>query len=163
MQPLKVPRPSRFETPTISAQKTLAPFVRDGSDGRFVANNLTDKFTEFRPSSADPTTQLRIVCKGRLVLLAAAEIEFINSAANYVEVHAGGLRYRVRSTLKQFQSRLSPMTFVRIHRCTIVNLKHVKNCRPIRRGDSLLTLFNGRELVVSRKHKEAQTALRSLA
>ena len=164
MQPLKVPRQGRFETSTISAQSNLNPFLGDRSDGRFAANNPdhSNKVTQPRPPSADPTAQLRIVCKGRLVSLATAEIEFVHSAANYVEVHAGGLRYRVRSTLKQFQTRLSPMNFVRIHRCTIVNLKHVKNCRPIRRGDSLLTLLNGRELVVSRKHKEAQEALRAL-
>ena len=165
MQPLKVPRPARFETANISPQKTLEPFVGDRNDGRFAANNLAlaDKVTQLRPSSQDSTPQLRIVCKGRLVSLSPAEIEFINSAANYVELHAGGLSYRVRSTLKQFQARLNPVSFVRIHRCTIVNLRHVKSCRPIRRGDSLLTLLNGKELVVSRKHKEAQNALRALA
>ncbi|HWY71761.1 MAG TPA: LytTR family DNA-binding domain-containing protein [Terriglobales bacterium] len=165
MQPLKVPRPIRFETPTIPAQKDFQPFVNDRGNSGFVTPTLAiaDRVTQFRPAIADPGGLLRIVCKGRLVSLIPAEIEFIKSAANYVEVHAGGLRYRVRSTLKQFQTRLNPTTFVRIHRCTIVNLRHVKNCRPIRRGDSLLTLLNGRELVVSRKHKEAQNALRALA
>lgn len=164
MQPLKALRPSRFETPAISTQKNLESFIGDRSDSRFGVKELalTDRVAQLRPAP-DPAGQLRIVCKGRLVSLSPAEIEFINSAANYVEVHAGGLRYRVRSTLKQFHARLSPTSFVRIHRCTIVNLKHVKNCRPIRRGDSLLTLLTGRELIVSRKHKEAQTALRALA
>lgn len=164
MQPLKAPRPVRFDAPAISSQKNLDSFIGDRGDSRFGARDLAlaDKVTQFRPAP-DPAGQLRIVCKGRLVSLSPAEIEFIHSAANYVEVHAGGLRYRVRSTLKQFHTRLSPTSFVRIHRCTIVNLMHVKNCRPIRRGDSLLTLLNGRELIVSRKHKEAQMALRALA
>ena len=165
MQPLKAPRPIRFETPTIPAQKDIQPFVNERGNSGFVTSSLTiaDRVAQFRPASADPGGLLRIVCKGRLVSLSPAEIEFIKSAANYVEVHAGGLRYRVRSTLKQFQTRLNSASFVRIHRCTIVNLKHVKNCRPIRRGDSLLTLLNGRELIVSRKHKEAQNTLRALA
>jgi len=164
MQPVKAIRPTRFETPSISTQKDLESFIGDRSDNRFGTGRdlpSPDRIAQFR--SAPDSGQLRIVCKGRLVLLSAAEIEFIHSAANYVEVHASGLRYRVRSTLKQFHTRLNPASFVRIHRCTIVNLKHVKNCRPIRRGDSLLTLLNGRELVVSRKHKEAQMALRTLA
>lgn len=141
----------------------MQSFASDGGNGGFAVNNIafTDKVAQFR--SNDPGALLRIVCKGRLVSLTPGDIEFIKSAANYVEVHAGGLRYRVRSTLKQFQTRLSPASFVRIHRCTIVNLRHVKNCRPIRRGDSLLTLVNGRELIVSRKHKDAQTVLRALA
>ena len=165
MQPLKVLRPTRFDTPTISTQKDLESLIGDRSDNRFGGSRdlaSSDKVAQFRPAP-DPAGQLRIVCKGRLVSLSPAEIEFVHSAANYVEVHTAGLRYRVRSTLKQFHTRLNPASFVRIHRCTIVNLKHVKNCRPIRRGDSLLTLLNGRELVVSRKHKEAQVALRALA
>ena len=165
MQPLKAPRPTRFDTPNIPAQKDIQPFANDRGNGGFIANNLAfaDKVTQFRPASAEPGGLLRIVCKGRLVSLSPGDIEFIKSAANYVEVHAGGIRYRVRSTLKQFQTRLNSASFVRIHRCTIVNLKHVKNCKPIRRGDSLLTLLNGRELIVSRKHKEAQNTLRALA
>lgn len=165
MQPLKAPRPIRFETPHIPVQKDPQPFINDRSNGGFAAPGLAaaDRVTPFRPVNADNGGLLRIVCKGRLVSLPPADIEFIKSAANYVEVHSSGLRYRVRSTLKQFQTRLNPASFVRIHRCTIVNLKQVKNCRPIRRGDSLLTLLNGRELIVSRKHKEAQNVLRALA
>lgn len=159
----KAPRPIRFDVPAIPAQKDMQSFSGDRGNGGFSANNVafTDKIPQFRYSDAG--SLLRIVCKGRLVSLIPADIEFIKSAANYVEVHAAGLRYRVRSTLKQFQARLSPASFVRIHRCTIVNLKHVKSCRPIRRGDSLLTLLNGRELIVSRKHKEAQNTLRALS
>ena len=164
MQPLKAPRPARFETSTIPAQKDIHSFVSDRPNAGFAPSlGMADRVTPLRPATADLGSLLRIVCKGRLVSLPPGDIEFIKSAANYVEVHAGGLRYRVRSTLKQFQSRLNPASFVRIHRCTIVNLRHVKSCRPIRRGDSLLTLLNGRELIVSRKHKDAQNTLRALA
>ena len=162
MQPLKMPR---SEVSTITEHKNLGPVLSDRSDDRLVTHNfaLSEKAKQPRPIGPDPIPQIRIICKGRLVSLSTAEIEFIESAANYVEVHAGGSTYKVRSTLKQFLNRLSPTIFVRIHRCTIVNLSHVKRCRAIRRGDSLLTLHNGRELVVSRKHKEAQNALRALA
>ena len=162
MQPLKVPR---FETSSLAEHKNLGTVLSDRNDERVVAPSfpLPDKSKQPRFVGSDPTAQIRIVCKGRLVSLSTAEIEFIRSAANYVEIHVGGISYRVRSTLKQFQNRLSPGTFVRIHRCTIVNVHHVRNCRPIRRGDSLLTLRNGKELVVSRKHREAQNTLRAVA
>jgi len=162
MLPLKVPR---FETSGLTEHKSLGAVLSDRNDDRIVAPNfaIPDKSKQPRFVGSDPTAQIRIVCKGRLVSLSTSEIEFIRSAANYVEIHVGGLSYRVRSTLKQFQNRLNPGTFLRIHRCTIVNVQHVKNCRPIRRGDSLLTLRNGRELVVSRKHREAQNTLRGVA
>src|SRR5689334_18156482 len=110
MQPLKAAPPVRFDTPAIPREKDMQSFANDRGDG-FAANNnaLTDKIAQFR--SNDPGGLLRIVCKGRLVSLTAGDIEFIKSDANYVEVHAGGLRYRVRSTLKQFQTRLSPANF----------------------------------------------------
>ena len=162
MQPLKM---TRFDVSSIAETKNFGAVVANRSDDRAFTPSFaqSDKSKQLRQVSADPSSLVRIVCRGRLVSLPASDIEYVKSAANYIEVHASGLSYRVRSTLKQFQNRLSPANFVKIHRCTIVNLNFVKNCRPIRRGDSLLTLQNGRELVVSRKHKEAQNALRTLA
>ena len=162
MQPLKI---TRFDVSGVSEQRNLGAVLTNRADDRTFAQNFapSDKSKQLRQGNPDATSLVRIVCKGRLVSLPASDIEFIKSAANYIEIHAAGLSYRVRSTLKQFHNRLSPANFVKIHRCTIVNLNFVKNCRPIRRGDSLLTLRNGRELIVSRKHKEAQNSLRALA
>jgi two-component system LytT family response regulator len=91
-----------------------------------------------------------------------SDIECFTAAANYVEIHAAGTVYTMRSTMNQLLDKLNPRTFARIHRSTIVNLTHIKNCRPLRRGDSLITLMSGRELIVTRQHKDFHQALREV-
>jgi DNA-binding LytR/AlgR family response regulator len=116
---------------------------RDGSDG------------PARP-------QLRVVSRGRVISVPMSDIECFTAAANYVEIHAAGTVYTMRSTMNQLLDKLNARTFARIHRSTIVNLTQIKNCRPLRRGDSLITLMSGKELIVTRKHKDFHQALRDV-
>jgi DNA-binding LytR/AlgR family response regulator len=105
---------------------------------------------------------LRVVSRGRVISVPMSDIECFSAAANYVEIHAAGTVYTMRSTMNQLLDKLNPRTFARIHRSTIVNLTHIKNCRPLRRGDSLITLMSGRELIVTRQHKDFHQALREV-
>ena len=115
MQPLKI---TRFDVSGVSEQRNLGAVLTNRADDRTFAQNFapSDKSKQLRQGNPDATSLVRIVCKGRLVSLPASDIEFIKSAANYIEIHAAGLSYRVRSTLKQFHNRLSPANFVKIHR-----------------------------------------------
>ena len=106
--------------------------------------------------------QLRVISRGRVINIPLSDIECFSAAANYVEIHAAGMVYTMRSTMNQLLDKLNPQTFSRVHRSTIVNLRHIKNCRPLRRGDSLITLVSGKELIVTRKHKDFHRALREV-
>ena len=106
--------------------------------------------------------QLRVVSRGRIISVPIADIECFTAAANYVEIHAAGIVYTMRGTMNHVMDRLNPRTFARIHRSTIVNLAHIKNCSALRRGDSLITLKSGKELIVTRKHTDFHRALREV-
>jgi hypothetical protein len=68
--------------------------------------------------------------QGRRVLQ-PAEIERIESLENYARVHTGeGREYLIRETMTSLAQRLSPLGFVRIHRCTIVNRRAIVALRP---------------------------------
>jgi DNA-binding LytR/AlgR family response regulator len=103
---------------------------------------------------------LRVVSRGRIIVVPVSDIECFTAAANYVEIHAAGVTYTMRSTMNQLQQHLNDKVFARIHRSAIVNLSHVKDCKSLRRGDSLITLLSGRELVATRNHKDFYRALR---
>jgi DNA-binding LytR/AlgR family response regulator len=105
---------------------------------------------------------LRVVSRGRVISIPMSDIECFTAAANYVEIHAAGTIYTMRSTMNQLLDKLNPRAFARIHRSTIVNLTQIKNCRPLRRGDSVITLMSGKELIVTRKHKDFHQALREV-
>lgn len=106
---------------------------------------------------------LRVISRGRIIVIPIADIECFTAAANYVEIHAAGVTYTMRSTMNELQQKLSSKLFARIHRSTIVNLMHVKDCKSLRREDSLIKLLSGRELVATRNHKDFYRALQEVS
>lgn len=92
--------------------------------------------------------------QSRIFLQTVAEIDYMTAAANYVQIHAAGQVFRIRSTINAIEQRLDPQRFGRIHRCTIVNFDCVRQFRPLQRGDYLLVLNDGSQLKMSRRHRD---------
>ena len=88
--------------------------------------------------------------RGRLVQVRVAEITRLVGADDYVELHVGDKSYLVKVTLNEFDRRLDPNHFRRIHRSAIVNLDHVVSCEPIDRR-LRLKLSDGSEVIASRR------------
>jgi two-component system LytT family response regulator len=91
---------------------------------------------------------------GRLIVLKVAEIDWMESAANYVSLHVGKESYLVRETLQSLEGRLDPDQFIRIHRSTIVNLDRVQEIEPYFHGDYIVKLRDGQRLTLSRTYRE---------
>ena len=92
---------------------------------------------------------------GRDFLVAAADIEWLRAAGNYVNLHVAGRDYPLRSTMAGIEARLDPARFVRIHRSHIVNLERVASIEPLDSGDARVHLVDGTELPCSRSYREA--------
>ena len=89
----------------------------------------------------------------RYILLRAEEIDWVESAANYVRLFARGANYLIRMTMTELERRLDPKHFARIHRSTIVNINRVKEIRPEWHGDFDVVLGSGKVLRMSRKYR----------
>lgn len=87
-------------------------------------------------------------------LLLTDEIDWINSAGHYLEIHAGRETHLIRERLSQIEQKLDPEIFIRIHRSIIVNLDRIKSLHPLFNGDHLVILQNGQELNLSRTYHE---------
>jgi two-component system LytT family response regulator len=83
-----------------------------------------------------------------------AKVDWLESAGNYVRIHAGARHWLVRATLGAMQEHLDPARFVRIHRSTVVNLESIREVQPWVGGDYIAILRDGRKLRVSRTHRE---------
>lgn len=81
-------------------------------------------------------------------------VDAFTSDANYVRVHSGTTSHRMRSTMSELERKLDPRQFVRIHRCTIINLECLREFRPLPHGDYLIKLLSGRELTMSRNYRQ---------
>jgi two-component system LytT family response regulator len=88
------------------------------------------------------------------VRLPVASIEWVDAAGDYMCVHAGGRTHIVRATMKQFEERLDPAEFQRIHRSTIVNIRCIRKLRPHTNGEYFLMLDGGHELKLSRSYRD---------
>ena len=92
------------------------------------------------------------------------EVDFFASSANYVVAHCAEQSHRMRSTMNDLERRLDPRQFIRIHRCTIINIDSLREFRPLPHGDYAVKLKDGRELTLSRNYRQQfRSALSALS
>ena len=98
----------------------------------------------------------KIVIKDRdeIHILNQSDIEWIDAAGDYICVHADGLTYVKRSTLKEMLDELDESIFKRVHRSTIVNLNYVEKVIPHTKGEFFLQLGEYDKIKVSRNYKD---------
>ena len=88
------------------------------------------------------------------IRLPISAIDWIDAAGDYMCVHAEGHTHVVRATMKQFEERLDPSSFQRVHRSTIVNIRRIRRLKPHTNGEYFLTLEGGHELKLSRSYRD---------
>jgi len=107
-------------------------------------------------SSAEPPAADRLLVReeGRVRVLAASEVDWIEAARNTVRLHVGAAVHILREPLSALETRLDPSRFARIHRSTVVNLERVTEILPWFSGDGMVVLRSGERLRVSRSFRE---------
>jgi len=112
-------------------------------------DRLEELLGTLRPAPAYPE-RLLLKHEGTVVVVPANDIDWVEAADNYVNVHARTGRYMVREPLKQIEAKLDPARFARAHRSAIVNLSRVKSLNPLTAGEYIVTLTTGTRLTLSR-------------
>jgi two-component system LytT family response regulator len=84
----------------------------------------------------------------------AADVDWIESEGNYVNLHVGKQSHLVRGTIAACAERLDPRQFIRIHRRYVVNVDRVKEVQPWFGGDYVILLEDGHKLRLSRNFRE---------
>lgn len=95
---------------------------------------------------------------GRDFLVATADIEWAQSAGNYVNLRVRGRDYPLRSTLAALETKLDPTVFVRAHRSYLVQIGQVTSIEPLDAGDARLHMADGTVLPCSRRYRESLRA-----
>jgi two-component system LytT family response regulator len=106
--------------------------------------------------SAGPGYLVRVAVKRdqRIVLVSVADVDWFESAANYVRLHTRGTSDVVRTTMSDLERQLDPARFARIHRSTIVQLDRIDDIIAAWHGDFDVTLRDGTVLRLSRNYRE---------
>ena len=92
---------------------------------------------------------------GKEFLVNASEIEWLQAAGNYVNLHVRGRDYPLRSPMAGIETRLDPARFLRVHRGYFVNLDYLAEIEPLETGDARLRLRDGATIPCSRRYRAA--------
>jgi len=122
-------------------------------------NRQLVRLLDDRLAARKPLERLVIKSGGRIYFLNVDEVDWIEAADNYVELHVGRESHLLRETVSGLAARLDPGQFMRIRHSTIVNLEHVKELRPLFRGEYLIVLRDGTELNSSRRYRKNLDAI----
>lgn len=93
------------------------------------------------------------------VFVRVADVDYVESAANYAVLHTRAGNQVLRETLTSLVNRLPARLFLRISRSIMVNLERVKSLQAGPRGEYLVVLQDGRQLLLTRGIKELQERL----
>ncbi|WP_075793646.1 LytR/AlgR family response regulator transcription factor [Massilia putida] len=92
---------------------------------------------------------------GRIEQILVADILWIESAGNYVELHLAGRTVLHRITLNRLETLLAPDEFLRVHRGVIVRRGEIARLDTVGDGGYRLTLRCGAAVAVSERYLSA--------
>jgi len=133
----------------------LKPF--DGARLRRTLDRLQSRLTAAARAPAStgaPPRQLLVTERGATRVVQVADIEWLETADNYVALHTRNGAPLLRQSLGTLLDQLGP-AFVRCHRCAAVRLTAVERIVPHSRGDCTLVLHSGAVVPCSRQYRAA--------
>ncbi len=104
-------------------------------------------------SSSPYLDRLVVKSGGTTRFLRTLDIDWIEAAGVYANLHVAGKETLYRTSLNELASNLDPMRFIRVHRSTIVNIDSVLELQPISHGEFDLVLKDNHRLRVSRTYR----------
>jgi two-component system LytT family response regulator len=124
-----------------------------GQRGDHFEERLRALVAERRTTPQRPARFL-VKAGAQYVFVRTAEVEWIESAENYVTLHAGGRKYMLRQTMGAMEEMLDAEQFVRVRASAIVNLDFVQAVRPWSGTEYQLVMRDGSTLVSSRRYRD---------
>ena len=105
-------------------------------------------------------TRLFVRERGKIVPVAISSIERFEARDDYVALFTATRRYLIHIAMNDLETMLDSRTFIRVHRCHIVNLDFVVSLMPYDPSRLQIEMRNGTKLVASRARSRS---IRSLA
>jgi two-component system LytT family response regulator len=103
--------------------------------------------------------RLLIHSEDRAFFLRTDQIQWVESAKNYVNLHVDRQVYSMRGTIEGLNRKLDPARFLRINRSQIVNLDSIKELQPWFHGEYRIILKDGTQLNWSRRYLDRSSDL----
>jgi DNA-binding LytR/AlgR family response regulator len=93
--------------------------------------------------------------RNKTEIVSLAEVCWIETQGNYLALHVRDATHLIRETSRNFEARIDPERFLRIHRQTIVAVDAIRRVEALASGDATIFLTDGAELRASRNYRDA--------
>jgi len=123
---------------------------------------LRERVGPTRPIESRPPAYLKrliVRLSEHQLVVPISEIDWMESASNYIVLHRGGEAHVLRDTLSSLEKRLSPVQFLRVGRFAIVNLDRIRKLKPTEAGDHIVVMADGKEIPITCGIREVQARL----
>jgi two-component system LytT family response regulator len=111
------------------------------------------KMLSSAPQAKRPWDRIVVKSGGSSRFVRVAEIDWIEAAGVYVNLHIAGQQLLYRASLQELSERLDTRRFVRVHRSAIVNIESIVQLEPVSHGEFDVVLKNGARTRVSRSYR----------
>jgi two-component system LytT family response regulator len=96
----------------------------------------------------------------KITFLPTGQIDWIESAGNYVVLHCGEENHILRETMSALERQLAPDSFYRLSRSAIVNLRRIKEVEAVSVSEYSVVLANGQRIPMTRSVRELERKLK---
>lgn len=103
----------------------------------------------------DFQTEFWLRASNGVVQVAVDSIDCVSSEDDYVAIHTPNGSHLMRGSIRQFERRVEPGHFVRVHRAWLVRRSGIAELRTPRLGGAELLLRSGRRVPVGRVYLKA--------
>lgn len=140
----------RFERALERARRALA---RPEAPSSSVDERLQALLRRLAPEEAFPD-RFMVRVGQRFQFVKPEEIEWIDTADNYLRLHVGKKVYMIREAIGTMENKLDPRRFMRIHRSVIVNVDRIQCIEVWNQTEFLVTLQDGTKINSSRSYRD---------
>jgi len=144
-------KPYDTERVTKTIERVVAHVFSGQTPNRAVLASLLAELRRVSASSARVTLRVG----ERVVFIEAARIERIEADGHGVVVHSGTERISARESISDIAGRLDPTQFVRVHRSSIVNVRHIQEMQPWFKGAHVIVLRSGARVNTGPSYRDA--------
>jgi two-component system LytT family response regulator len=134
----------RFLAAMERVRRTLGT-ARDDDD-----SSTVDRARAALGATAGPLERIFVRDRGRIVPMPVRDIERLEAEDDYVAIHTRGRRFLVYLPLAEFERRLDPERFLRVHRSHVVNLDFVTALVPFDAARLQVEMRDGTKIMASR-------------
>jgi two-component system, LytTR family, response regulator len=143
--------PDRFQL----ALERARQLTRQRRGGERLDERLTSLLADLHePPKPKGPDRIAVKSGGRVVLIRPEDVDWVESADNYVNLHVGKESHLLRETMNALEERLPAQRFLRISRSVIVNLDRIRELQPLFHGEYAVILCDGTRLTLSRGYRD---------